>query len=288
MKKIKLCIVTSILLFSLISIIEVQAASVSIHTNRTKIATGEEVTVSGVIMPRHRKITVTILGANSINGKYTKITTDKTNRRGKYSAVISPATTKYIKVSYLRNGKKIVSNKELITVSDELSIITPYINEDDIISVNEAYSMSDDAPWGFTHPGVDFSTEYTIPIQAVTDGVICNVATTNEHGNMGWRTAFCITYGDYAPCYSLETFSEDESIGEEQTASVLVENDQVVKQGDIVANLVYGGSGAHIDFGIGHDNTRICPEPYFTEEAQESVMYLITKDHPDWPMCYEE
>lgn len=288
MNKFKFCSIFLILLFGISAIKEVSAATISIHTNRDRVATGEEVTLSGVILPRHKRVKITVLGASTIDGEYEKITTIKTKKRGKYTVDIAPTATQYIKLSYLRGSKKIYSQKKLITFSDELSIIAPYVNEDEIISVNEAYSKSADAPWGFVHPGVDFMIENTIPVQAVTDGIIGNVATTNEGGLMGWRTAFCITYGNYAPCYSLETFSEDESIGEEQTASVFVENDQIVKQGDIVANLVYGGSGAHIDFGIGYSGDRICPEPYFTADAQTSIMYLITKDHPDWPMCYEE
>jgi murein DD-endopeptidase MepM/ murein hydrolase activator NlpD len=287
MKKIKLCIVTSILLFSLISIIEVQAASVSIHTNRTKIATGEEVTVSGVIMPRHRKITVTILGANSINGKYTKITTDKTNRRGKYSAVISPATTKYIKVSYLRNGKKIVSSKELITVSDELSIITPYANESDITRAG-SYSSSENCPWGFAHPGLDFFIDVdSTPIQAVNEGVISNIAIAKEENQMGWHVAIMIEYGEYTSMYNLETFSQSDEVGALAEENLFVENGQIVKQGDIIANLINGADSAHVDFGVGYGGDIVCPEPYLTEEAKDSVRYVLDIESPDWEICYE-
>lgn len=282
-------IILVIILISAQAVKEASAASVSIHTNRDRIAIGEEVTVSGIVIPRHKKIDVTVLGANSINGKYKEITTDKTNKKGKYSAVISPARTKYIKVYYLRNNKKINSSKKLITVSDELSIITPYVNEDEISSVNEAYSMSENAPWGFVHPGVDFMiSSGTTPVQAVTDGVVINLAVEKEDNQMGWHAGFCIEYGDYAPCYNLETFSQDDAIGDLLTENVFISNDQIVKQGDVIANLIFGGDGSHIDFGIGYGGTRVCPEPYFTEEAQESIMYLITKDHPDWPMCYEE
>lgn len=188
----------------------------------------------------------------------------------------------------MRNGKKIFSREKKITVSDELSVITPYVNESDISSVNEAYSRSDDAPWGFEHRGIDFFiTSGIAPVQAVTDGEIVNLAIIKEDNQMGWHAGFCIEYGVYAPCYNLETFSQDDAIGEQLTANVFISNGQVVKQGDVLANLVYGGSGAHIDFGIGYDGDRICPEQYFTKEARASVMRLIANEHPDWEMCYE-
>lgn len=289
MNKFKFCSILLILLFSVLAIKEVNAATISVHANRDRVATGEEVTLSGVILPRHKKVKITVLGASTIDGIYEKITTVKTKKRGKYTVDIAPTATQYIKLSYLRGSKKIYSQKKLITLSDELSIIAPYVNEDEISSVNEAYSMSENAPWGFVHPGVDFFiTSGTTPVQAVTDGKVINLSVEKEENQMGWHAGFCIEYGAYAPCYNLETFSQDDAIGDLQSANIFIANDQIVEQGDVIANLVFGGDGSHIDFGIGYGGTRVCPEPYFTEEAQESVMYLITKDHPDWPMCYEE
>ncbi len=168
------------------------------------------------------------------------------------------------------------------------SVSTPYVNESDILSVNEAYSMDPNNPyWGFVHPGVDFMISGgSIPVQASTSGTIGNLAIEKSEGIMGWHAGFCIDHGINAVCYNLESFGSTDEIGNLVRANVFVQNGSVVNQGDIIGNLIYGGSGSHIDFGITYPGTRICPEPYFTQAARESVMRLIHKTQPTWPMCY--
>lgn len=169
------------------------------------------------------------------------------------------------------------------------SIFTPYVNESDISSVNEAYSLIADNPyWGFWHPGVDFMiTKESIPVQASTGGTIENLAVEKSTGIMGWHVGFCINHGLNSVCYNLETFGSTDEIGNRQRDNIFVKNGDVVNQGQVIANLIFGGSGAHIDFGVTAPGTRVCPEPYFTEAARESVLRLIHIKQPTWPMCYE-
>ncbi len=168
------------------------------------------------------------------------------------------------------------------------SIITPYVNEGDIISVNEAFSMDANNPyWGFYHPGIDFMVERDISVQASAAGTIENLAVEKSSGIMGWHAGFCVNTGtENSICYNLETFSSDQSIGDRLTAGLQVKNGDYVSQGDIIGQLIYGGNGAHIDFGVTAPGTRVCPEPYFTEEAKASVLRLIHILQPTWPMCY--
>lgn len=288
MNKIVMCIVISFFCFSVLSIKEVNAAIIRIHSNRDKIATGEEVKIYGKILPRKSQAIVTVWSSLTSKGKYKKLTTTIANKYGKYSIDLSPEKTKFFKVSYQKKGHKISSAKKKVIVSDDLSIIAPYLIESDIDRVPEAYSSSENAPWGFVHGGVDFVIDSgSIPVQAVTDGMVSEVVIAKEETQMGWHVGYCITYGEYSVCYNLETFSQDDAIGDLQTENIFITEGQVVKQGNIIANLIYGGSGAHIDFGVGHGGTRVCPEPYFTQEARESVMRLITQSNPDWVMCYE-
>jgi len=167
------------------------------------------------------------------------------------------------------------------------SVITPYFSESDITAVMEAYSLNANNPyWGFFHPGVDFMTEHDIQVRASVGGTIENLVTEKSDGIMGWHTGFCINPGGQnSVCYNLETFSHEQAIGDKQITSFKVKTGDKVNQGDYIGDLVYGGSGAHIDFGITAPGTRICPEPYFTTEAKESVMRLIQKLQPTWPMC---
>lgn len=168
------------------------------------------------------------------------------------------------------------------------AIIAPYVNESDIISVNEAFSLDANNPyWGFWHPGVDFMVEKDIDVQASYGGTIENLAVEENAGQMGWHAGFCINNGtENGICYNLETFSHETSVHDSLVAGLKISNGSQVNKGDIIGRLIYGGSGAHIDFGVTAPGTRVCPEPYFTAEAKESVLRLIHKTQPTWPMCY--
>jgi len=84
--------------------------------------------------------------------------------------------------------------------------------------------------------------------------------------------------------------SADKSDGETQLDNIVVSEGQTVSQGDIIGYLydpVGLGHGAHVDFGLlNEDWDRICPEPYFTSEARDSILSLIHEAHPSWDMCY--
>lgn len=171
---------------------------------------------------------------------------------------------------------------------DTGTVITPYFDESDVSSVNEAYSLNANNPyWGFSHSGIDFMATKDIRVQAVIDGTVSSVDTAKADGQMGWHTSLCINRGSEAACYNLETFSSDQSVGDSQKAGMKVKEGDEVKAGDVLGTLIHGGEGSHIDFGIITSGNRVCPEPYFTTSAKESVLKLIHKDHPSWEMCVD-
>lgn len=43
---------------------------------------------------------------------------------------------------------------------------------------------------------------------------------------------------------------------------------------------------AHLHVSLLKNGSQICPEPYFTPEAQAAVLALIHKTNPSWNMCY--
>jgi len=168
------------------------------------------------------------------------------------------------------------------------TLITPYVNESDISSINEAYSKDPNNPyWGFTHQGVDFmTTKDLVPFQATASGTISTVTFAKEDGPMGWHVGFCIQYDEtYGACYNFETFSQAEATGQKQMDNIFVQEGDILEQGDLIGNLVLGQGGTHVDFGVNVPGDRICPEPFFTEDAKASVLRLIQKDHPSWPIC---
>jgi len=170
-----------------------------------------------------------------------------------------------------------------------LSMITPYVNENDISRIGP-FGDNENNPWGFRHQGINFMTDLDlIPIQAVTDGIIEKLDSSKENEQQGWHTELCINHRPFLVCYNFETFSADDSDGQKQSANIFVKNGDIIKQGDLIGKLVHRGDGAHVDLGILQmdiSGERICPEPYFTEEARTSILRLLHKDHPDWNMCY--
>lgn len=187
------------------------------------------------------------------------------------------------------NTNQSTAEQSVQSQNDTLSMITPYIDEKDIDFVPEAWSITDITKyWGFKHPGIDFRVTHNIPVRASASGTIENLAIEKSSGIMGWHAGFCIKHNStYSVCYNLESFGSTEEVGQQVANNTLVKNGDVVSQGQIIGNLVFGGDGAHIDFGVGAFGTRPCPEPYLTEDTKASILRLIHKTQPTWPMCAE-
>jgi murein DD-endopeptidase MepM/ murein hydrolase activator NlpD len=171
---------------------------------------------------------------------------------------------------------------------DVISMITPFLTTSGIASINEAFSSSVDPPWGFKHDGIDFFTAGKLsPFQAVSSGTIEEFRLWQNTDSSNWQVNVRIKYNSvYSVGYAFEPFSTVQSDGQIQLANMYVSLGQTIAQGTIIGNLYHAAGGAHVHFGFYKNNEPICPEPYFTPEARDSILYLIHKDHPDWDMCY--
>lgn len=177
---------------------------------------------------------------------------------------------------------------ELNVIEGQISMTTPYVNSTDIASINEAFSSTACAPWGFAHNGIDFFPNGNLkPFQAVSSGVIEDVQLWQNDISLNWQVNVRIKYNDtYSVEYAFEPFSTIQSDGDTQLANILVSAGQNVSQGDIIGNLYTVGGGAHVHFGLIKDGIAICPEPYFTIDARDSILNLIHIVWPDANMCY--
>lgn len=168
----------------------------------------------------------------------------------------------------------------------DLKMVTPYVNESNIGRVGP-YSNTENNPWGSKHLGLDFfPTSDLVSFRAVTDGIIEKLDSSKTSS---WRTELCINHDPFLVCYSFETFSTNDAVGQKQSENIFVKNGDEVKPGDIIGKLVASNDSAHVDLGIlqlGKSGERICPEPYFTKEVKASILRLIHKDYPDRAMCY--
>jgi hypothetical protein len=178
-----------------------------------------------------------------------------------------------------------------ITLASTISMITPYVNSTDMEPTDRVFSSSASCPMGVEHTGIDFMPNRNfVPFQAVCSGSVdyielCQLPTTSH-----WLVHVQLKYNDaYSVLYAFEPMSADRSDGETQLDNIVVSEGQNVSQGDIIGYLydpVGLGHGAHVDFGLLKDWIRICPEPYFTSEARDSILSLIHEAHPGWDMCY--
>jgi hypothetical protein len=168
---------------------------------------------------------------------------------------------------------------------EDISMITPYINETDVRWVG-SFSSSDNCPWGFAHRGIDiFATGNLKPFQAVCSGVVTSIGLWQPVED--WQVSVNIRFNSiYWVGYAFEPFSSNQSDGQTQLDNILVSEGQTVSQGDIIGYLYIVGEYAHVDFALYKKGYAICPEPYFTQEATDSILRLIHKEQPGWDMCY--
>lgn len=165
---------------------------------------------------------------------------------------------------------------------------TPFVDTASIASVNEAFSTTSSAPWGFAHNGIDFMPAADLtPFQAVSSGVVEDVTLGQNSTTSNWQVNVRIRYNSgYALEYIFEPFSVAAADGQAQLASIRVSQGQTLSPGDTVGAVRSFGGGAHLHFSLLKDGSQVCPEPYFTPQAQAAVLALIRKTNPSWNMCY--
>jgi len=175
-----------------------------------------------------------------------------------------------------------------ITLASTISMITPYKNSTDMESIPEAFSSSASAPWLFEHNGIDIMPNGNLkPFQAVCSGVVNRLALWGN-ATSDWHVEVGIKYNDtYTVLYLFETGpGATRSDAEAQLADILVSAGQNVSQGDIIGYLHMVGNPFFIHFGLVKDGVWICPEPYFTSEARDSILRLLHVLRPGANMCY--
>ena len=168
----------------------------------------------------------------------------------------------------------------------DIVMITPFCDTNDVASVNEAFSSTAAAPWGFAHSGIDFFPTTSLkPFRAVAAGTVREFRLWQNGTN--WQVNVGIEFnGTYTVGYSFEPFSGVRADGETQLANMRVTMGQKVQQGDTIGYLYVAGGAAHVDFGLIKNNERICPEPYFAPQSREAVLVVIRKTFPGAQMCY--
>jgi murein DD-endopeptidase MepM/ murein hydrolase activator NlpD len=171
---------------------------------------------------------------------------------------------------------------------EDPKMIAPFSDPSEFGPVNEAFSATGAAPWGFAHDGIDFfPLADGTPLRAAAAGAVSERTLGRNPTSQNWQVNLAVVYDDhYTVEYVFEPFSAVTADGEAQLAAVLLAPGTTVVPGDPIGSVKVAGSGAHLHFGLKKDEAWICPEPYFTEEGATAVLDLIHRDHPTWAMCY--
>jgi len=173
--------------------------------------------------------------------------------------------------------------------NENFIMITPFVNMSDMGSINEAFSVDSNCPWGFEHLGIDFfSIKELIPFQAVCPGEISEVRFWANNLSGNWQVNVTVEYNStFSVIYGFEPMTNNPADGQTQMDNILVSEGQEVSQGDLIGYLYFGTNGTHVHFGLIQNDDDVCPEPYFTENARDSIMVLIHRQWPGANMCYE-
>lgn len=171
----------------------------------------------------------------------------------------------------------------------DISMRLPYSSSSDIGMYTNGFSATTNAPWGFVHNGIDLiPSTNLLPFHAAASGKVVELRLWRNDISLKWQVNVSIQYNStYTGAYTFETFSTNQSDGQTQLNNIPLSLGRFVSQGDLIGKLLMVGSGAHLHFGLIKNETAICPEPYLTTEARNSLLDMIHHFHPTWNICAE-
>ncbi len=163
-----------------------------------------------------------------------------------------------------------------------LSLVAPYANESDMREINDYFNAQyDNLPWGRIHDGLDIDPNDNLrPYQSVCSGRIRKIYVFDNQ-----VTLIVDCDATYSVDYNFET--QAPNTGQIQLAHILVTEGQRVAQGDVIGYLYSAENPdrAHVHFTLYENAVPICPAPFFTQAAHESILSLVAVVHQDVVMC---
>lgn len=188
-------------------------------------------------------------------------------------------------------GEKHISDDKEIVVPDTTSpmLLTPYKNQSEMASINEAYSENPNCPWKFKHQGIDFFPKQDMAtFQAVTGGEITYAERFYNEVSKKWQVNVELRINAmYVAHYAFEPAVSTTSEADTQMANIFVKKGDRVSPGQDLGRLLVRGEGAHVDFSFFKNNIPVCPEPYFTQQARDSILVILHRHYPEASLCYE-
>ena len=170
----------------------------------------------------------------------------------------------------------------VLTEPAALSLVTPYAIESDMREINDFFNAQyRDEPWGRIHDGLDVDPDGNLKAyQSACAGRVKKIYTFDDQVMVMIDCDSTYTIG-----YNFE--SQAPNTGQIQYNNIMVVEGQLVAQGEIIGYLysAENPARAHVHFTLYKNAIPICPEPYFTQAAHDSIMNLIAVVHEEDIMC---
>ena len=162
------------------------------------------------------------------------------------------------------------------------SLVTPYVNENDMREINDYFNAQyDTLPWGRIHDGLDIDPNGNLrAYQSVCAGRVRKIYVFDNQ-----VTLIIDCDATYSVDYNFET--QAPNTGQIQLDHILVTQGQEIAQGQLLGYLYSAENPdrAHVHFTLYQNAVPICPAPFFTPAARNSILNLVAVVHPDVVMC---
>jgi len=195
----------------------------------------------------------------------------------------------YVFTLVVNDGKDSGSPASVTVTSTALLLppmITPYVNEADMKWMQALFISDSSSPFPWIHDGLDIVANGDMkPFRAACSGRVLWVLEMDDPLDLVDVMIRCNSE------YMLEYGFEPQADGTVQTQreNITVVTGQAVSQGDLIGNLYVANAGlAHVHFSIIKNGINVCPEPYFTSAARDSVLNVV-HSNPTFSsadMCY--
>lgn len=179
----------------------------------------------------------------------------------------------------MNNDMLVTANFNLATV-EPITLITPYAYEFDMGEVRDIFNAQySNIPWGQVHDGLDIYPDGDLkPFQAVCTGQVYRIYTLDEQVIM-----LIACDSNYMAEYNFE--GQAPGTGQTQRNNISVVAGQSVSQGHTIGYLYAPNISAHVHLTLYKNGVPKCPAPYFSQQANNSILNLVSVAHQDVTMC---
>ena len=179
----------------------------------------------------------------------------------------------------------VLSLSEMATAQTLPALITPYVSESDMASIQQIFNTSpdinaQDASLRFVHDGLDIAPTGNLkPFRAACSGRVHWVLALDDVVNV-----IIACNATYALEYNFEPQSA--GTGPTQLAHISVAKGQFVSQGDVIGRLYVANPLAHVHFAVLKNWVPICPLQHLEPAASQSLANLVQARFPGTSMCH--